>query len=181
MIATSSNRRWFGTRGPTSRGVAAVGSTIRADQAAGRYERLLVRVLGSRRDVVFLSMPDDWAAFDLTQLSTPRLLGTESWSSVSGPGDSTMEIGTARLADGTLFQVGKSTEARAELLVRFRRVLLVDLVSVVVISFVGGAVLTYWGLQPIRDSDSRRARNPANGPPAGARAGPGRPATPWTN
>ena len=73
--------------GAYEQGVAAIGSTIRADQATGRYERLLVRVLGSRRDVVFLSMPDDWASFDLTQLSTPPLLGTESWSSVSGPGD----------------------------------------------------------------------------------------------
>ncbi|MGH9174784.1 MAG: histidine kinase dimerization/phospho-acceptor domain-containing protein, partial [Vicinamibacterales bacterium] len=132
-------------------GLVAIGSAIQADQATGRYERLLVRVLGSRRDVVFLSMPDDWAAFDLTQLSTPPLLGTQSWARVTGPGDTTLEVGSARLADGTLFQVGKSTESREELLARFRRVLLIDLVSVVVIASLGGALLTYSGLQPIRD------------------------------
>jgi signal transduction histidine kinase len=55
-----------------------------------------------------------------------------------------------RLADGTP-SVGKSTESRRELLVRFRRVLLLDLLSVVLIAVGGGALLTYSGLQPIRD------------------------------
>ena len=54
-----------------------------------------------------------------------------------------------RLRDGTLFQVGKSTERRAELLQRFRRVLLFNVLSVFV-GLAGGAVLTSSALQPVR-------------------------------
>src|SRR5262245_33171944 len=132
-------------------GLAGVEAALRAEQATARYEPLLVRVLGRRRDVVFLSMPNDWTGFDLAALSTPELLGAESWVTVPGAGGGTLEIGSFRLADGTLFQVGKSTESRRELLVRFRRVLLLDLLSVVLIAVGGGALLTYSGLQPIRE------------------------------
>jgi signal transduction histidine kinase len=96
-------------------------------------------------------MPNDWTGFDLAALATPELLGTQSWVTVPGPDSGTLEIGSFRLADGTLFQVGKSTESRRELLVRFRRVLLLDLLSVVLIAVGGGTLLTYSGLQPIRE------------------------------
>src|SRR5262245_7675564 len=132
-------------------GLLAVEAAIQAEQATGRYEPLLVRVLGRRRDVVFLSMPNDWSSFDLAALSTPALLGAETWATVPGPAGTTLEIGSARLADGTLFQVGKSTESRRELLVRFRRVLLIDLLTLVLIAGIGGALLTYSGLQPVRE------------------------------
>ena len=67
-------------------GLGAVEAAIQSEQATGRYEPLLVRVLGRRRDVVFLSMPNDWTGFNLAALSTPELLGAQSWVTRAGPG-----------------------------------------------------------------------------------------------
>jgi signal transduction histidine kinase len=46
--------------------------------------------------------------------------------------------------------VGKSTERRSEVLRRFRRVLLFDLGSVLLIALAGGALLTWSALKPLR-------------------------------
>jgi signal transduction histidine kinase len=62
-----------------------------------------------------------------------------------------LEVASARLRDGTLFQVGKSNERRADLLERFRETLLVVFLSVAVIAVFGGYTLTVSALRPIRE------------------------------
>jgi signal transduction histidine kinase len=61
-----------------------------------------------------------------------------------------LDVASARLPDGTLFQVGKSSEERVEVLARFRRVVLVVLLSTVAVGLAGGALLTHWTLRPLR-------------------------------
>ena len=97
-------------------------------------------------------MPEGWRQFDLSQLDEPPLTGEQRWATLeTGRTMATvLEVASVRLADGTLFQVGKSTERRAELLRRFRRVLLFDVASIVLIGLAGGAVLTWSALQPVR-------------------------------
>ena len=55
-----------------------------------------------------------------------------------------------RLSDGTLVQVGKSTEARDDLLARFRAVLGLVTLSIVVIALGGGLLATQSAIAPIR-------------------------------
>jgi heavy metal sensor kinase len=112
---------------------------------------LFVRTLGARQDVVFLSMPDALRRFDLSQLATPELSGEQTWATLrTGTGSEELEVASVRLSDGTLFQVGRSTARREELLRRFRGVLFVQLLSLLVAALAGGAVLTWSALQPIR-------------------------------
>jgi signal transduction histidine kinase len=112
---------------------------------------LFVRTLGPGQELVFFSMPQQWRRFDLSQLNTPQLSGEQTWAELdTGDGGDVLEVASVRLPDGTLLQVGKSTERRRELLQRFRRVLFIDLGLVVVIALAGGAVVTRSGLQPLR-------------------------------
>ena len=133
-------------------GVDALTREIQRTQASGVAGPLLVRTLGRRQDVVYLSVPEDWRQFDLSQLATPPLTGEQRWATLETglPGKAALEVASVRLPDGTLFQVGKSTERRTELLRRFRRVLILDLASIMVIGLAGGAVLTWSALQPVR-------------------------------
>src|SRR5205085_11880791 len=88
-------------------GVRVLAATVRAEQQAAP-ERLFVRVVDRGLESVVLSNPEGWDP-------------------------SKLEIASATLADGTLVQVGKSTEAREALLARFRAALgLVTLIIVVV-------------------------------------------------
>jgi signal transduction histidine kinase len=68
---------------------------------------------------------------------------------VPGP-EAVFEVASVRLPDGTLFQVGKSTEVRADILARFRaRAALLFLTSLV-LAGLGGLVLTREALAPLR-------------------------------
>jgi signal transduction histidine kinase len=105
-------------------GIDVLANTVRIEQRAAP-ERLFVRVIDRGVEAVVLSDSDDW---DPTRLETASV----------------------QLADGTLVQVGKSTEAREALLARFRAALGLVTLSIVVIALTGGWLVTQSALFPIR-------------------------------
>ncbi len=132
-------------------GVQGLSREIQRTQSSGAAGPLFVRV-GGRQNVVFLSMPEGWRGFDLSQLSEPGLAGEQSWATLDTgvPGAEVLEVASVRLGDGTLFQVGRSTARRTDLLRRFRRLLLVDAATIILVGLVGGAMLTWSAMQPVR-------------------------------
>jgi len=105
-------------------GVRVLAATVRAEQQAAP-ERLFVRVLDRGVESVVLSNPEGWDP-------------------------SKLEMVSAHLADGTLVQVGKSTEARDDLLARFRATLGLVTLLIVVVALTGGWLATQSALSPIR-------------------------------
>ena len=105
-------------------GLSALSDTVRAEQLTAP-ERLFVRVVDRGAEALVLSMPDGWDP-------------------------STLETMSLRLSDGTLVQVGKSIEARQDLLRRFRAALGLVTLSIVVVAFTGGWLATQSALRPIR-------------------------------
>jgi len=105
-------------------GLRELAATVRAEQQTAP-ERLFVRVVGFGSDVLVLSSPEGWDP-------------------------SALETGSIQLADGTVVQVGKSTDAREDLLARFRAALGLVTLSIVVIALTGGWLVTQSALQPIR-------------------------------
>src|SRR5947208_451329 len=105
-------------------GIDALADTVRAEQRTAP-ERLFVRVLDRGTEAIVLSNPGPW---------DPSML----------------EIGSIRLRDGTLVQVGKSTEAREDLLARFRAALGLVTLLIVLVALGGGLVATRTALAPIR-------------------------------
>jgi signal transduction histidine kinase len=105
-------------------GINVLANMVRVEQQAAP-ERLFVRVVDRGVEAVVLSSPDGWDPASL-------------------------ETASVRLSDGTLVQVGKSTEAREELLARFRAALGLVTLLVVVIALSGGWLATQSALFPIR-------------------------------
>lgn len=105
-------------------GIASLAATVQAEQRTAP-ERIFVRVLDSGSEAVVLSDREGW-----------------------DPGG--LETASVRLRDGTLVQVGKSTDARRDILSRFRATLGIVTLSVIVIAFAGGWLATQSALQPIR-------------------------------
>src|SRR3982750_3889805 len=93
-------------------GARVLAATVRAEQQAAP-ERLFVRVVDRGVESIVLSDPEGWDP-------------------------SKLEIASARLADGTLVQVGKSTEAREALLAQFRAALGLVTLLIVVVGLTGG-------------------------------------------
>jgi signal transduction histidine kinase len=105
-------------------GVRVLANTVRAEQAVAP-ERLFVRVVDRGVEAVVLSSPEGWAP-------------------------ETLEVVSAQLADGTLVQVGKSSEQRQDLLRRFRAVLGLITLTIVLIALTGGWLATQSAIFPIR-------------------------------
>ncbi len=127
-------------------GLRAVAQAVEFEQRSGRHERLFVRVVRGGSDTLFVSMPPEWSDFDVS-----RLVGRDGlWAqALSGSRDARLEIASARLYDGTLLQVGKSTDSREELLGRFRTVAMLVSVVIVLTGLAGGIVVTRSTVQPI--------------------------------
>ena len=105
-------------------GIRALADTVRAEQLTAP-ERLFVRVVDRGTETIVLSTPEGWDP-------------------------ATLETGSLQLGDGTLMEVGKSTEVRGELLARFRAALGLVTLSIVAIALTGGWLVTQSALQPIR-------------------------------
>jgi signal transduction histidine kinase len=105
-------------------GVPGLADTVRAEQQTAP-ERLFVRVTSPFSDALVLSSATGW---NPSRLETARL----------------------RLPDGTIVEVGKSTEARDDLLARFRAVLGTVTVMILAIALVGGWMTTQSAIHPIR-------------------------------
>jgi signal transduction histidine kinase len=126
-------------------GLSALADAVEIEQRSGRQERMFVRVVRGPSETLLLSAPYAWNDFDVSRLQ--GLGGLEEVLSQSGT--ARLEVASARLPDGTLLQVGKSSENREALLSRFRNVLAVVSLVIVAAGLAGGAIVTRSTLQPV--------------------------------
>jgi heavy metal sensor kinase len=129
-----------------SGGLPALADAIEIEQRSGRRERLFVRVARGSTEALLLSPSAAWSDFDVSRLQGGGE-GLEQLLSQSGHGR--LEVATARAPDGTVLQVGKSTENREALLANFRTVLTIISLIIVGIGLAGGAIVTHSTIQPI--------------------------------
>jgi len=126
---------------------------------AGHKESLYVRVAGPENNTLFQNVPLDWGDFDPKQLETMPVKGDWQWSHVLGaveqeeliPDPDRLEVLSATLPDGARLQVGKTTEARKEVLEYFQQTSALVLVAVLAIGLAGGALLAHRSLRPVRE------------------------------
>ncbi len=104
-------------------GMQGLADTVRAEQQTAP-ERLFVRVTTPFSELVLSNLSD------------------------RSPG--TLERARLRLPDGTIVEVGKSTEARDDLLARFRAALGTVTLTIIVVALTGGWLATQSAVQPVR-------------------------------
>ena len=118
---------------------------------------LFVRVAGPHNQTLLQHVPLEWNEFDFKQLETTRPGDALQWTYLVADEEEIfedpdrLEILSSTLPDGSLVQVGKSTEARKDILDYFLRIFAVVMIAVLVIGFTGGALLASRSLRPLRD------------------------------
>lgn len=133
-------------------GLGALNRVIAADRETSRYEPLFVRVLGRGESAIFFTMPADWTGFDPADFSSPDLVDGRPWTEITSVRSAErLEVASVRLPDHTLFQIGKSTRGRDEILRRFRSIALLLVGAVVMAGLAGGRMLTWSALRPLRE------------------------------
>jgi signal transduction histidine kinase len=112
-------------------GLPALARAVEIEQRSGEHERFFVRVVRAGSETVFVSGSAD--LWDQTPQESPAML----------------EVASASLFDGTLLQVGKSTESREALLRQFRTIVGLVSIAIVLIGLAGGILVTRSTLRPI--------------------------------
>ena len=134
-----------------SAGLAGLTAALESRPRLPRAKPFFLRLATPHGDTLFLELPDQWAEFDLRALEAPRTPSGQGWTTVPARDDeSLLELESARLPDGSLLQVGRSTEDRDTVLERFREVFGGVTLVVLVLAFTGGALLSLRALRPIR-------------------------------
>ena len=125
---------------------------------AAHKEPLFVRVAGPHNNTVFYDMPAEWDDFDVKQLESAALPGKGRWTRLRAAEEGellaetdVLEILSVTLPDGFLLQVGRSTEARDDILEYFQGVFAIVLLAVLGIGVGGGAWLANRSLRPVRE------------------------------
>jgi signal transduction histidine kinase len=132
-----------------SGGFPALSAVVRAEQAGGDEDSVVVRLIASNADVVLMSPSSVWHAFDLDPLNG---MGREDppMTAVSATRGTRIEVVSRRLFDGTIIQVGRTTVGREQVLTDVRRIFGSLLVAIVSAGLAGGIVLTRQALGPLR-------------------------------
>lgn len=119
----------------------------------GREQKaFFVRLADSANHTLFLRDADDWAEFTPVRLQArpPENNLQRGWISMDSPSGSSLLLHFVRLTDGSILEVGKSTEGLHNLLTGFRTAALVVLLIFLPASIAGGAFLASRALQPIQ-------------------------------
>jgi len=112
---------------------------------------LFVRIVGPLNQVLFVSIPDGFRGFDYDKLRSIPRSERDLWLSIKGQAEKgAWTIGVAPLPGGLELQVGKSSSQSQELLSFFRTVFLIFSVPILLLGIIGGGLLTFRAIKPIR-------------------------------
>jgi signal transduction histidine kinase len=111
----------------------------------------VVRIGSPDNQTLLLILPDQWMELDIKHLQHISSKTSITWTPLRDRnGKNAFEVGSIRLPDGRVLQVGKSVEDRERILVHFRTSFLLITVPLIVLAFAGGALIAFRALRPIR-------------------------------
>ena len=133
-----------------SGGTAALRSWISRSGEAQKDKSFFVRLVGPFNNVLFLTAPEDWIQFEPPTLAFgfPRQV---VWLRIPTDEERDFTLAAMRFLDGSILQVGRSTNSRELILQPFRRNFLAVTVPILVLGFIGGALFAYRAMQPVRE------------------------------
>ncbi|MBK9137344.1 MAG: HAMP domain-containing histidine kinase [Verrucomicrobia bacterium] len=131
-------------------GTRSLRSWLERQQGQPGEKEYFVRVVNRWNVQELLVVPDDWVTFK------DEPAGIEGYRQRVGviriPKDAQRDFALSSMTfpDGTLLQVGRSTDTRVALLNPFKRTFALAMGGVIVLAFGGGALASYRALLPVR-------------------------------
>jgi signal transduction histidine kinase len=132
-------------------GFDGLGRFLAFQEQSDASEPFLVRALDTQSVVRLVKVPPQWVGYELRGLDAPGEGPGVHWSSLRTPRQhDTLEVGSQSLEDGTVLQVGKTTEDRRQVLAHFRAAMALAAGPILLLGAAGGALLSHRALRPIR-------------------------------
>jgi signal transduction histidine kinase len=130
-------------------GINALGDWVRTQPPAVRHS-LLVRLVNVYNRIDFTSVPEDWVSIRDVPSGWEGFRRKVGVIRIPQNEERDFTLASATLSDGSLLQVGRSTNSREALLDPVRRGFLLIGSITIVLGFFAGAFFAHRALQPVR-------------------------------
>jgi heavy metal sensor kinase len=132
-------------------GVQALHDWVYRVDEAHRQQTFFVRVVKPDQTVLLVILPSDWIKTDVQNVEHGSELQPSSWIRIPRDDNVDLTVASTHLPDGTFMQVGRSSDSRAQLLGKFRKVFALITVPVIVLGFLGGMWMTSRSTRPLHE------------------------------
>lgn len=132
-----------------SSGIPALRAWIARSGDAQTERPLFVRVVNRLDQVLFLTAPQEWVAFEppTFDLGIPRQV---AWLRIPRSAERDLVLAAMRFPDGSMMQVGRSTNSRELILDPFRRIFFALTLAIVALGCMGGVLFARRVMRPVR-------------------------------
>jgi signal transduction histidine kinase len=134
-----------------SGGLRALQGLIQRSRESDRDRSFFIRLAGLRGSVLLLTAPEDWVRFDASALDRGGDPSRLIWLRIPKDEQRDFTIAAMRLPDGSVLQVGRSTDNRTTLLQPFRRDFLIVMTPTLLLGVLGGAFFAHRATKPVRE------------------------------
>ena len=132
-------------------GAEALREALSAGGASERREELLVRLATTRGETLLLYNPDNWRRPEVSQLEEQAPPADNRWIQLGlAEDEEILEAFALRVSEGRVLQVGMDADLRDDALESMREVFLSIALPVLLLALLGGTVMAYRALKPVR-------------------------------
>jgi signal transduction histidine kinase len=132
-------------------GLAALQDLVQRSRDSGKVKSFFIRLAGQQGSVLLLTAPEDWVQFDTSALDRGGDPSRLVWLRIPKDEQSDFTVAAMRLPDGSVLQVGRSTNNREILLQPFRRDFLIVMTPTLLLGVLGGAFFAHRATKPVRE------------------------------
>jgi signal transduction histidine kinase len=133
-----------------SNGSGALQAWLNSAQELRAAQPFFVRLINARNNVVITRVPPEWITFQDAGVDWNGYRRQVGVVRVPKDEEKDFALASVVLADGSLLQVGRSTNNRETFLKPFRRIVLLVMGGIIVIGFAAGTVFANRTLSPVR-------------------------------
>lgn len=128
----------------------ALDGYIRRSREAQKEKSFFVRVIDPFQHVSLLIVPQDWVAFDPNAVRAGGATRQTVWLRIPQNEEKDFVFATSRLYDGSILQIGRSTDNRQVVLEPLRRIFIGVVVPTTLLALIGGAFVAHRTMHPVR-------------------------------
>jgi signal transduction histidine kinase len=123
---------------------------LQNSQDSDKQKTFFVRLISPRQTVVLSFVPEEWGGF-VPHLKTYSTVQDQVvWNRVPRNEEKNFTFVDARLKDGSILEVGRSTNNRETLLQPFRKIFLAVMMPILILGIIGGSLFSHRAMRPVR-------------------------------
>jgi signal transduction histidine kinase len=134
-----------------SGGLRALQYLVQQSPDSAKDKSFFVRLVGRDGSVALVFRPSDWIQSETNSFGGLLDPARPVFRSIPKDEQQDFTVGTMMLSDGSILQVGRSTNNRDVLLRPFRRIFLIVMTPALLLGLLGGAFFAHRATKPVRE------------------------------